>query len=134
MKRVMQTKFGKPDGNCFQACIAALFEFPIEAVPHFWDETHPGEWFFKAQEWFRQQGYHYTSISIKSMEHLDAINISGGTYFIVGGLSPRGLDHCVVVRNGSIFHDPHPEGGGIEGPFELSLISPLVYRLKEEET
>lgn len=33
MKPAMQTKFGEYEGDCFAACIASLFELPIEDVP-----------------------------------------------------------------------------------------------------
>jgi len=39
MKPAMQTIFDDVYGDCFGACVASIFEFPIEEMPNFWEQT-----------------------------------------------------------------------------------------------
>jgi len=41
---------------------------------------------------------------------------------IAGGPGPRGCDHCVLMRDGKLVHDPHPEGGGLMSVADVTLI------------
>ena len=52
-------------------------------------------------------------------------------YGILGGRSPRGTDHSVIIRGGEIVWDPHPAGGGVVGPlthgqWEVTYLLPLA--------
>ena len=38
-------------------------------------------------------------------------------YYLMGGMSLRGKPHCVVCLGGEMVHDPHPDGGGLVGPY-----------------
>ena len=45
MKKVYQAVFEEGLGDCFRACVAAIFEFPIEHMPNFWEQTQDPEEF-----------------------------------------------------------------------------------------
>lgn len=61
MRKVFQTKFGGSDsprehqGNCFQACLATMFELPLEEAFDMmaWEE---GEWWDKFLLWLKPYG------------------------------------------------------------------------------
>jgi hypothetical protein len=44
---------GRPIGDCERACIASIFELPLDAVPHFGAEPN---WFLVLQRWLRPFG------------------------------------------------------------------------------
>jgi len=102
MKPVQQTRFGK-SGNCIQACVASILERPLEAIPDFLSaKTNP---WLACQSWLDSQGYYLIGASNCWM--------CAGIEFIAGGMGPRGIGHCVVMRDGKVIHDPHPDGRGI---------------------
>lgn len=35
-------------------------------------------------------------------------------YYMVTGMSPRGVTHVVIYQNGKMVHDPHPSNSGVE--------------------
>ena len=113
MKPVMQTLFYDTDGtgNCFEACLASIFEMDLKDIPNF----HGKNWFVDFLEWLKIKGY--TSYGTFIIEDIE--NYSGGVdgYFIVAGESPRGKHinggHAVVYKNGKLVHDPHPDGTGV---------------------
>ena len=97
-------------GNCFQAAIASVIEWPLDAVPHFalLGEVH---WWDCAQAWLDQQGFW--------MEYQpDAFKEQGITPMprcLLSGPSPRGFSHSVVgdSATGEMLHDPHPSRAGL---------------------
>jgi hypothetical protein len=113
MKPVMQTLFHDKDGtgNCFEACLASIFEMDLKYVPNF----HCENWFGKFLEWLKTKGY----TTYGSLYDIEIEKYSGGIdgYFIVVGESPRGKHikggHAVVYKKGKMAHDPHPEGTGV---------------------
>ncbi len=108
MKPVHQTKFGKPDGNCFAACIASILEVSIDDVPH-----------FMGKDWQERWNAFLANFHLG----LFCIALPEGTappgWSILSGVSPRAKAlgeewlHSVVAFNGVVEHDPHPEGGGV---------------------
>jgi len=114
MKPTMQTLFYDIDGvgNCFEACVASIFEIDLKDVPNF----HGKNWFIQFFEWLHKKGY--TSYGTLYTEKVQ--NYHGGVdgFFIVAGRSPRGDHikggHAVVYKEGKLVHDPHPDGTGIK--------------------
>jgi hypothetical protein len=51
---VDQTNADLPVGNCLQACVASVFELPMDEVPHFLGE-HGSEWFSALDRWLAQR-------------------------------------------------------------------------------
>jgi hypothetical protein len=128
MKPVMQTLFYDKDGvgNCFEACLASIFELDILDVPMF----HETDWFTSFFEWIQEKGYtYYGALNAEAVKTYDK---GLGGYFIVAGESPRGKHikggHAVIFKDGQMVHDPHPDGTGI-----LMVSYGLVIE-KEEQT
>lgn len=114
MTPVRQTVFSDPKtgvhGNCFTACVASLFDKPIEEVPNFID--FGDKWFEMFWEYVVSQGAEFLgmcyvgpkeSISDEEWKLFDG-------YLIAGGTSPRGIKngHAVIYKDGKPFFDPHP--------------------------
>jgi hypothetical protein len=101
MKPVDQTKFGK-HGNCLMACIASILEIPFDTE---W-ELHDN-WWNECQTYVRKHGYYLSCIYANDQGTAPA------GYSIATGDGPRGFLHCVVLLDGQIVHDPHPDKTGI---------------------
>lgn len=106
MKRVFQD-LTQSKGNCFQACLASLFELPIDEVPHFM--VHGHLWFDCLQEWLEPMGYYALDIQYSPFM---AEWIKG--YWIATGVAKRGILHSVIYLDEHLVHDPHPSCVGIE--------------------
>lgn len=107
MKPVDQTRFGMPEGNCFAACVATIFELPIEAVPHFMDRGDA--WYPAFRAWAMENlGHEPVCFPCRedSLRTLDAP-------CIVSGPASRGFDHATVWQRGQLVHDPHPSRAGL---------------------
>ena len=106
MKRVNQTKFGRPDGNCFEACLASILELPLEAVPRYTGD----DWLERINQWLR---WHYSlQLIIAQPDILDA-GMAPDTYVIANGQNHQGVRHSVVHRGTTLVHDPNPSNGGL---------------------
>ena len=120
MIAVMQTEFGKGQGNCFSACLASVLEVPIESVPNFCAHWMERDWLKAADEWCqREHGVALLMIELpSSVPGLADELLARPIVCLVGGKGPRGLDH-EVVWNGvtQSWHDPYPAGGGITRPY-----------------
>jgi hypothetical protein len=99
VKPVDQTVFG-PRGNCKAACVASVLEVALADVP----ECDGGVWVQRHMDWLAARNL--------TLLHIPA---NGGRFYVPGchlliAKSPRNDGyHCVVVRDGEIVHDPHPE-------------------------
>lgn len=98
---VTQTKLHDPDngvnGNCWRAAIASILEIGIDDIPHLEDAEYGWVDF---HEFLLTQGM-VPKFSDDPPEG----------YVLAVGLSPRGVSHCVVAKDGEFVHDPHPAGG-----------------------
>lgn len=45
--------------------------------------------------------------------------------YLASGISPRGVHHMVVMKDGKLVHDPHPSKAGIGEVEHLWLIVPI---------
>ena len=106
---VKQTKFGPDNGNCFTACIASIFELPIDETPQFCKSADDYDWFQRLENWSLYRGLLPLGLKYDSELKLN------GVYAILSGKSPRGpWLHSVVWKDGEVIHDPHPDNRGIE--------------------
>ncbi len=111
MKPVMQTKFGIPDGNCFPACLASIFELPLEKIPILNEIDQ--NWRPHLLKWLATFGMSWTQVPAGSCW------IPNGVYRIAGGPGPRPdsagkpIWHAVVWLDDKMVHDPHPSGDGL---------------------
>ena len=104
MKKVYQTIIDPGKGNCMQAAIASLWEFPLEEVPNFKEYD---------QEWFS-----------KMWSFIGECSVDGQEYEILGTLyNPKG-------HHGFKGEDRFPEikeMAGVKGYFYASVYSPIFY-------
>ncbi len=128
MKPVYQTLFGRKNGNCHAACIASIFEIPLEGVPNFCCEP---TWPLNENEWLRERGFVRIQFDIDAETFKVWQPLLTGAfrdvYHLAGVDSPRGpWLHLVVFQNGKLIHDPHPEGGSENAiPVDISFFIPI---------
>jgi hypothetical protein len=127
MKPIYQTTFGKDTGNCFQACLASLFEIDIATIPLF--QEYKSGWYNVFSDWtFEQFGLQPVDLWIS--DNPDWFWIPRG-HHIISGLSPRGgFYHSVVGQAGKMVHDPHPSGDGLRSreSFTVFMCDPSIIR------
>lgn len=143
MKKVMQTKTGL-GGNCEGATIATLLGLELSEIPDFWEgcdiETpaslENGQIYQQnLNNFLAKLGYKMLNLGVprnpSKEEQQWVIDISKhlGIKHIVAGESPRGYMHSVIYENGELWHDPHPEGGGVM-PCQLCLLIPIFGEYK----
>lgn len=118
---VDQDKFGWPDGNCFDACVASILELRLDEVPHF--NSRGEQWYQYLTEWLAERGleprfYEY--------DPRDPKRYSPPGYTIVGGVSPRHAGqrrlHACVARDGALVHDPNPARHGLLNVLDYLVI------------
>jgi hypothetical protein len=118
MKRVNQSILTVPGGDCFRACVASIFELPLELVPHFLagagieDNWTDAQWLGLVQ-FAQARGYHPWWIDTEkdptgdARERLAELERSAGYY--VATLRPchgSRVAHCVVMQHGRVVHNP----------------------------
>ena len=124
MKPIIQTKFGRPDGNCLEACVASIMEVGIDEVPDF---PCGASWFGKLEEWAALRGFECIYVPV----HWPIQPVG---YYIMNGPGRRGLRHSVVAHDGIMVHDPHPSGAGLLSVDSYVLLfRPCGVRIVEEE-
>ena len=117
MKPVLQTKFGKGNGNCYAACIASILELPIEDVPNFCKSEN---WFEDSREWVKQHGFDLLMV-VANDEWTPP-----DTFYIAGGEGGRGCKHTAVFRKDKLVHDPYPKGLGLQSIEDYIFFVPLA--------
>ncbi len=132
MHKVDQTLFGNGDngsrpGNCLQACLASIFNLSLDEVPHFVE--HGASWYDDMQAWLMQRGYYALDLLFDD-GYIPNVDIRG--YHCLNGISPRGIRHSVVCKDGDMIHDPHPSRGGIVTPTSYRLFVALLCDTIEE--
>lgn len=112
-----------PDG-CWVACIAGLTGIPHDdltaLVPRLPDGSFDGsmgtEYHNAVNQTLRSRGWR--------LERLGPDVPKG--YAIGSGTSPRGMYHAVIVRDGKLWHDPHPSREGVTALDTYEVLTPLV--------
>lgn len=126
---VFQTRFGRPLGNCWAACIASILELPLEAVDWSADMTAdeiepPGtddvstEWIERRERKLAALGY-WMSMFSRTPE---MVFPREAHYLALGNLA-NGVGHVCVHRDGQLVHDPHP---GVGDLVTIELVGFLV--------
>ena len=138
MKKVMQTIIGL-GGNCEGATIATLLGLTIEDVPSFWagidikttDTDESGVIYQEnLNSFLRQHGYRMLNLGVvknpseRDIDWVIEVSKAIGTKHLVAGISPRGHMHSVIYEHGQLWHDPHPEGGGVI-PCQICMLVPI---------
>ena len=125
-KRIDQTILAsdpKREGNCLAACVASWLGLPLAEVPHFIEhgaalngENDRVSWWSMLLGYMAGRGYWPTELDSPS-------DAEPGEIAFVMGMSPRGVCHQVLYRDGELWHDPHPSRDGITDVREV-----LVWR------
>lgn len=119
LTRQHQTIFGDKMGNCFAACIACMLGVPVADVPNFcgdhWSEN--GDWMRALLRWLIPRG-----LGAIMLRPGDWLKEYPGLVVIAGGKGPRGCDHAVLMRDGELLHDPHPDGTGLVTVEEVTML------------
>ncbi len=105
MKPVYQTKFGKGNGNCFQAALASILELPLDDVPHFMVEEG---WERHLEEWLAARGLGVVWVGNSGIESITSRSITKTPCIASVKLNPGDVLHSVIAQGGRIIHDPHP--------------------------
>jgi hypothetical protein len=129
MKPVYQTKFGVPDGNCFNACVASVIECEIEDLPDLCEVEATGQnWLIGLNDALRPMGYGVIHMEA-SEENPATVYIPKGCHFIASGLGPCDVLHSVVYQqqddgvNAVMVHDPiGPKYRGLKKTLNLQLV------------
>lgn len=110
-------------GNCLAAAVAAYFDLPLEAVPHFieLDDDEQGErWWYALVGFMAARG-----LACHRLDSLD--EVEPGEVAFVAGPSPRGVMHQVLYRDGELWHDPHPSDDGVLGVQCIEVWRPATW-------
>lgn len=104
MKKVYQTKFGLPDGNCHAAALASIFGVELEDIPDFYDSD---------SHWYDE----FVKFMVKrfGVQPIEVLNNGCGWQpiglHLINGDSPRGdFKHAIVGESGKPIYDPFPGG------------------------
>lgn len=125
MKPVDQTITEFKNGDCMRACIASIFELPLEEVPNFMRDG-PDDFAEHLNEWCDKMGLR--AVDIRLDDPSQERETLKGCYVIAVGKSPRATKdwhrHAVVWLNGQMIHDPHPtqKVGFMDGQPEMFSI------------
>jgi hypothetical protein len=114
VRPVTQSKVGK-SGRCLNACLASLLEIPEKAVPDFGNNT----WEDDVDHFLAPYGLYYRQVS-KEIEPIG--------YHVAEGISPRGGPHAVIMLNGTVKWDPHPQDGTGRGLVRVLRYGVLIRR------
>lgn len=101
-------------GDCLKCCLATLLERGYEEVPHF--AAMGDRWHLELTAWLRSEGWMIGN-AWHSIDPDDPRKLNGWTtgYWLAGVVSlrtrPDGehLGHMVLMRDGEIVWDPHPD-------------------------
>lgn len=125
MKFIKQTRVHIADkqyGNCFPTVIACLLDLEIADVPNFEllynvKDTFKGDtelWQRILISWLHSKGYEWYTVKQE--------DILPDEYYLVVGLSPRGIMHVCIYQNGKMVWDPHPSDGGLTDERYIEII------------
>lgn len=121
----------KRPGNCFAACVATALNRHLVEVPHFaewgqWfhngnlrDETDEDRKYWLAMFWGYAAGAGVWPVDLECIEDAKPDEI-----VFTAGMSPRGIRHQVLYRNGVLWHDPHPSHDGLVEADEWFVLRP----------
>ena len=109
MIKVYQTKYGKKDGNCFQACVASVMEMKLDDVPDFCNIYSEDTWYIEFAKWLEQFNLSSVMINVtKSMiESSDLFDVCCKGYHIAGVSTSHDTKHAIVIKDGDMVFNPN---------------------------
>jgi hypothetical protein len=138
-------------GNCYPTAIACILGIPPTDVPNIetlWD-VGTSYAYDVMHKWLNTIGYKLRDCAMEfSIYHEGSEKIKDTNneyylskltaeqkevlkaelkdkYYLVSGLSPRGVFHVCIYQNGIMVHDPHPTGEGINTEQQFEVIEKL---------
>ena len=103
---IMQKLLHDPEngvkGDCLRACICSLLEISDNDVPNFVEDKNYPELLY---EFLKSKCYEIIN---------DDEPPKNVEFYMVWGISPRGVMHSVIHSRGKLVHDPNPEGGDVQ--------------------
>ena len=132
MKPVFQTRYGKDEGNCYQACLASIMEMELDEVPDFCN-LYPerGHWQLEANIWLRQFGLATVTIAPQFGDDYITAYLKD-CFLIATGDNSNGVRHCVIWKNGITVHNPNKDCKGIN-PDSIDLVFPCELERRNYE-
>lgn len=109
-------------GDCCRTVYACLLDMDPEQIPNFGIHYGDPDAFHRLErEWLNAQGYTTFTSGIDGQCSLDealefTTRVNGQALVMLTGTSRTGVNHVVIVKDGVIIHDPHPDDVGIVGP------------------
>lgn len=110
---IKQTRF-YPRGTCMQCAMASLLGRPLDDVPDFWARGEDG-WWDEVRDFCAREG-------LVIERFVGGYDYEG--YYLASGPDCRGFQHVVVMKDGEMVHDPHPQGGGIVKQERVYVVRP----------
>jgi hypothetical protein len=99
------------DDNCFQACVASMFEEPLSKVPHFCSDNRPAvDALPLLRDWCAPRGVFPITIPMQGLPLsvvLENLNVLvEGAHYILSGWAICNEQHAVICCDGKVVHDP----------------------------
>lgn len=119
-----RTKVMQRPNGCWAACISTLTGIPVGEFPSVPDDAREESWWDENGTRLRNE---ITAVLRKHGWRKDSTwtDIPRG-FAMAYGTSPRGYEHAVVVHDGELWHDPHPEGGGLLNVSQYEILVPII--------
>jgi hypothetical protein len=118
MKFVDQSILHDPEngkyGDCMRACLATIFDAPIESIPHRNEDITGEEQDKMFNEWLARYGVCLQPMSVDGdyFAYMKELGVKTIIHLIYG-YTERGTYHAVVAENGVVIHDPHVSKAGL---------------------
>ena len=127
-------------GDCVRACITSLLGLnPLMAPDFFEDDRHAIEAWNMVGAFLKPHKLAIAHFGIPAFDMtfadvVEALGISNpGINIMLTGLGAGGRNHMVIVRDGSMVHDPSWSNTGLVGPipteppmWRMSVLTPLL--------
>ena len=107
-------------GDCYRTAVACILDKHPSEVIHVFDLDDLSLQAKKMREHLENLGLRilHTAYNFKTFK--DALKIGehniGEMYWILSGVSARGVNHSIVCYKGKAIHDPHPSDDFLCGP------------------
>lgn len=130
-------------GDCHRTALACLLNLELDEVPHFYQlkieaelRAEPFVWRAEVEKFLNTQGLTQADVVFGgTLEQLFAFMAEWNpqTFYLLGGVSPRRVNHTVICRGGCFEWDTHPDDGFIVGPldtgtYEITFLLPISMR------
>lgn len=120
---IFQTKFGvgadvpsEEQEDCTECAVATYLGIPRSEVPNFHgDDGSVGYW-DRIDKFFASRGLYI---------HMFNVIYTFPCLYLAMGSTARDTNHFVVMKDGELFHDPHPSGAGLTKISYVLLAVPM---------